>query len=179
MRAELAIRLAPRCLAAFVFFAGPPGCDLGAGSNPGVLAKGETVRVMIGGEFFELELALDPPTRHRGLGGRRAIDPSGGMLFVFARAIQQQFVMRDCFVPIDIAFLDSRGRVVAIHEMQTEPPRGENENDAAYESRLRVYQSVFPAQFAVETAGGRLRDVGLVVGQRIAIDARALARRAR
>jgi uncharacterized membrane protein (UPF0127 family) len=179
VRAELAIRGARRCLMAFVFLAGPTGCELGANTDPGAPSRPETLRVVIAGEPFELELALDPSTRHRGLGGRRTIDRSGGMLFAFPRAFPQQFVMRDCLVPIDIAFLDSEGRVVAIHEMQTEPPRGENENDAAYESRLRVYRSAFPAQFALETAGGRLRDVGLLVGQRIAIDVRALAQRSR
>ncbi|UCE86232.1 MAG: DUF192 domain-containing protein [Deltaproteobacteria bacterium] len=135
--------------------------------------------MQIAGEPFELELALDPETRYRGLGGRASIEPNGGMLFVFPGPVPQRFVMRDCLVAIDIAFLDAGGRVVAIHEMQTEPPQRPGESDAAYEARLRVYRSVFPAQFAVETAGGRLRDIGLVVGQRIALDTSRLGLRAR
>jgi len=91
-----------------------------------------------------------------------------GVAFPSASLIQ--FVMRDCLVPIDIAFLDAAGRVVAMHEMTPEEPRREGESELAYERRLKTYPSRFPAQFAVETAGGRLREVGLEVGQRVEFD---------
>lgn len=139
----------------------------------------ETVPVRIAGELFQLEPALDPATRRRGLGGRRAIPDDGGMLFALPAPRIQAFVMRDCHVPIDVAFLDAGGRVVAIHAMRVEPPRRPGETASAYEARLRTYPSLRPAQFAVETAGGRLAEVGLVVGQRVFFDREAIARRAR
>lgn len=126
-----------------------------------------TTDVMIGGERFTLEIARDPATQFRGLGGRTAIDPHGGMLFVFAYPHSTAFVMRDCPIPIDIAFLDGDGRVLAIHEMQPEPPRGTDESIGAYESRLRQYPSGLPALFAIETAGGRLRARGLHGGDKL------------
>ena len=146
------------------------------GGAPG---DAETLRVAIGGEPFDLELALDAPARQRGLGGRDHVAPRGGMLFAFPRSHELRFVMRDCTVPIDIAFLDAEGRVVAVHEMRPEAPRGEGESAAAYELRLPTYSSVFPARFAIETAGGRLAELGVVVGQRIEFDRDALLRRAR
>ena len=115
-----------------------------------------TIEVSIGGERFTLEVARDPATQYRGLGGRTRIDPHGGMLFVFPAPRATAFVMRDCPIPIDIAFLDASGRVIAVHEMTPEPPRGPDESELAYESRLKQYPSGLPAMFAIETAGGRL-----------------------
>jgi uncharacterized membrane protein (UPF0127 family) len=87
--------------------------------------------------------------------------------------------MRDCPVPIDVAFLDAAGRVVAVHEMQPEEPRRPGESPLAYEARLRFYGSEAPVQFAIETAGGRLRAVGLAPGDRVPLDFRGLSARAR
>lgn len=147
-------------------------------------ADGETappsvVWVALGSETFTLELADDPVTRQRGLSGRDSIDRNGGMLFVLPRPEPFVMVMRDCPKPIDVAFLDAHGRVVTLHEMQPEPPRRSDETPFQYEKRLRRYASGEPAQFAVETAGGRLRELGIAVGDRIPLDTEALARRAR
>ncbi len=139
----------------------------------------EVVWVAIGGETFQLELALDPVTRYRGLSGRDSIPRNGGMLFVMPRSEPFAMVMRDCGVPIDVAFLDSGGRVVAIHEMRPEPPRRRDESPTEYEARLLTYPSGEPARFAIETAGGRLRQLGLAVGQRIPLDTAGLVQRAR
>lgn len=139
----------------------------------------ETVRVEIAGERFELELAIDPEERFVGLGGRHSLPRDGGMLFVFARPRPLAVVMRDCPIPLDVAFLDSEGRVVAVHEMEPEPPRRPDETPFAYESRLPEYGSRLPARFILETAGGRLAELGLLPGQRVAFDAEALLRRAR
>lgn len=164
------------------------GCDTGmAGADPSADAKAtddaqnapETLRVRLGDETFRLELALDNQTRTLGLGGRDQIPRDGGMLFVFPQPAQLTFVMRDCPVPIDVAFLDGGGRVVAIHEMQPEEPRREGESPWDYESRLKRYSSRFAAQFAVETAGGRMAEVGLKVGDLVPIDAEALKERVR
>jgi uncharacterized membrane protein (UPF0127 family) len=131
--------------------------------------------VEIAGEPFELELALDATSRHTGLSGRLAIEPNGGMLFVNTVERPQAMVMRDCAIPIDVAFLDSSGEVVAIHEMRPELPRRPGEGQREYDSRLRVYRSGVPAGFAIETAGGRLGEIGLQKGDRVVFDvARAL-----
>jgi uncharacterized membrane protein (UPF0127 family) len=129
----------------------------------------------IGGRRFALEVAADPAVMHRGLGGRARIDPQGGMLFVYAAPQPLAFVMRDCPVPIDVAFLDGGRRVIAIREMKPEPPRGPGESDAAYEARLPVYKSPLPAQLAVELAGGRLRELGVRPGDAIELDVEALS----
>jgi uncharacterized membrane protein (UPF0127 family) len=139
----------------------------------------ELVWVSLGGETFSLELAIDPETRHQGLSGRGVIPRRGGMLFVLPRPQPFAMVMRDCSAAIDVAFLDARGSVVEIHEMQSEAPRRPDETPFEYESRLRIYPSGAPVQFAIEVGGGRLRRVGLQVGDRIPLDAAGLIERAR
>jgi uncharacterized membrane protein (UPF0127 family) len=142
-------------------------------------AEPEVVWVALGGETFSLELAADPETRRRGLSGRGVIPRNRGMLFVLPRPERFSMVMRDCSAPIDVAFLDGTGRVVARHEMHPEPPRAPGETPYQYEQRLRAYPSGVPVQFAVETAGGRLRELGLAVGDRIPLATETLIRRAR
>lgn len=132
--------------------------------------------VRIKGKLFHLEVAATDDVRMKGLGGRDYIAPDGGMIFVFARAQPLGFVMRDCPIPIDIAYLDGAGRVVSMHEMEPEPPRREDETDFQYEARLPQYPSRFPAQFAVEVAGGRLKELGVEVGDKFEFDARELKR---
>lgn len=133
-------------------------------------AEGTAVAATIGGERFTLEVASDPATMYRGLGGRTRIDPHGGMLFVYASPRPLAFVMRDCPVPLDVAFLDDAGRVIAFHEMKPEPPRAPGESAADYEARLPSYGSPLPARWAVEVAGGRLRALGVRPGDRIELE---------
>jgi uncharacterized membrane protein (UPF0127 family) len=142
-------------------------------------APGETIFLAIGGETFTLELALDPATRQRGLGGRTHIPRNGGMFFVFRSPRPLAMVMRDCPEAIDVAFLDAEGRVVASYAMPPEPPRSAAESVMQYERRLPEYPSGAPAQFAVELAGGRLAQLGVGVGTRLVFDAAALTARAR
>ncbi|MCL4743026.1 MAG: DUF192 domain-containing protein [Phycisphaerales bacterium] len=135
--------------------------------------------VQIAGRWFHLELALDEPTRMKGLGGREFIEPDGGMLFVFPTAAKRSFVMRDCPISIDIIFLDPSGRVVAMHHMEAEEPRREGESDWQYEERLKRYSSRFDSQFVIELAGNTLESLELETGDRIPLDTAGLKARAK
>jgi len=138
-----------------------------------------TIRVGVASEDFEVEVAADPRARYRGLSGRASIPRNGGMLFVLPQPEPMSMVMRDCPNAIDVAFVDAMGRVVAIHEMPPEPPRRGAESPFEYERRLPEYPSGAPVSFALETAGGRLAEVGLEVGQRLHLPAQELIERAR
>ncbi len=133
-----------------------------------------TRRMFLSGIAYEVAVASDPVTRTRGLSGRDAIEPRGGMLFVFPDDASRTFWMRDCKVDIDIAFLDRSGRVVAAHRMQVEPPRAGGESEQAYLSRLRQYPSMAPARFALELRAGSLSALGLAVGSLVDVTGIAL-----
>jgi hypothetical protein len=135
-------------------------------------------RVVVKGTTFWVEGAFDDPTRIRGLGGRASLPADGGMLFVFPHAQPMEFVMRDCLIDIDIAFMDDAGRVVATHTMTVEPRRPA-ESDIAYEARLKRYPSRYPARFALELNAGTLARLGLNPGDVIELDAEALKKRAK
>jgi uncharacterized membrane protein (UPF0127 family) len=152
--------------------------DPGSGPAPAP-PKAETAWVEIGDQLFELELALDPQTRFLGMGHRTSVAPDGGMLFAFPESQPLAFVMRDCPIPLDLAFLDASGSIVALYEMQPEPPRAPGEAFLDYESRLPTYTSGGPARFAIETGAGRLAQAGARVGERAVFDTDRLAARAR
>ena len=154
---------------------GAPGC-----SDPMPATAPKTMTVTIDGREFELELALDNDTRTLGLGQRTELDPNGGMLFSFTQASRREFVMRDCFIDIDIIFLDATGRVTATHHMPAEPPRGEGEgevgdlNNRAYSLRLKRYSSRFAAKYAIEVLGGTLEELDVNAGDEIELDTELL-----
>ncbi len=83
------------------------------------------------------------------------------------------FVMRDVHVPIDVAFVDDDGQVVALHAMLPEAPRTVKESSAdphtdfMYESRLTQYVCDLPVRYAIEVRGGTWHRLGLMEGSLI------------
>lgn len=154
-----------------------PGCDDKAG------ALGESIT--LNGKRFTLELAADPQKRFKGLSERTEIPADGGMLFVFPKPGQQNFVMRDCFVDIDIIYADPTGLILTMHEMKVESPRGEGEGkvgetNQTYENRLKRYPSRYSnVQFVIELRGGTIPTLGLKEGDRVGMDVDRLKKLAR
>jgi uncharacterized protein len=149
------------------------GRELSARTKKGV----EVVKIK--GRTFRLDLAADNPTRMVGLGGREVIPEDGGMLFVFPTAAGRKFVMRNCPVDIDVAFIDPLGNVTAVHHMPAEPPQKADESDFLYENRLARYSSRFAAQFVIELRGGMMKELGIKAGDHIDLDYKRLKRLAR
>lgn len=144
-------------------------------------------KIPLGDKNFFLEIVADDALRFKGLSGRQTIAEDGGMIFVFpnSKVQVQSFVMRDCAIPIDIIYLDSAGRILAMHNMQPEPPRGADEVADAdgfnekYDARLKRYSSRFPAQFVIEIQGGMIQKLNLKEGDRVKHDWDGLKRLAR
>ncbi|MBC7835876.1 MAG: DUF192 domain-containing protein [Phycisphaerales bacterium] len=154
-----------------------PACDEKAGQD--------VAKVVIAGEPFYLEIAIDDAKRVKGLGDRTHIEDDGGMLFVFPHVAKRDFVMRDCPIAIDILFLDGSGRILTMHNMMPEAPRGPGEQpsnasgDAAYHERLKRYPSRYPSQIVVELQGGMIQKLGVKEGDLIEMDEESLKARAR
>ncbi|MBX3402602.1 MAG: DUF192 domain-containing protein [Phycisphaeraceae bacterium] len=146
----------------------------------------DVAQVKLAGKTFHLQIAADFDTRMRGLGGRTHIDDDGGMIFVFpaSQVAVQNFVMRDCPIDIDIIYTDGVGRILTMHEMKAEPPRGEGEGkdgeaNERYEARLPKYSSRYPATFVIELRAGTMKKLGLKEGDMAVFDHAALKKMAR
>ncbi|MCA9279446.1 MAG: DUF192 domain-containing protein [Phycisphaeraceae bacterium] len=137
----------------------------------GTVTTDKVTSVQIAGKRFTLELATNADTRFQGLSNRDFIADDGGMIFVFRSPSSQSFVMRHCPIDIDIMYLDSRGKILTMHEMTVEEPQREGESDAEYNARLKRYPSRFSnVQFVIELRGGRMAEIGVKVGDQVTLD---------
>jgi uncharacterized membrane protein (UPF0127 family) len=126
--------------------------------------------ITVAGEAWIMELALGKDAIERGLMERDTLEPGTGMLFVFPDVRERQFWMAWCSMPIDVIFLDGRGRIVATHAMPLEPPQQPGEAQWAYLDRMPSYASGVPARFAVEFPAGTIERLALQRGDRVELD---------
>ena len=152
------------------------GSLLGLLSSCGPSMPQEPVPLKIGERTFAMRLACDPASRERGLGGVRELPEDEGMIFAFPQRSVRSFWMKDCFIDLDIVFVDDRSRVVDLGQMKAAPPRTANESLAAYEIRLQAgaARSRNPARFVLEFAAGTIAAIGLSIGDRVEFDAETL-----
>ncbi len=73
--------------------------------------------IQIGDSTLHLQLALTPSEHQKGLMFRESLPPDSGMLFLFSRAGQQSFWMKNTQIPLDIGYLDASGRLLEIHQL--------------------------------------------------------------
>jgi uncharacterized protein len=104
---------------------------------------------------FDVELAADPPTRQLGLMGRTELADDAGMLFLFPDDRDGGFWMKDTLIPLQIAYLDADGVVLAILDMTpcTEDPCPSYNPGMPYRYALEVNVGAFDARGV--TAGWR------------------------
>jgi len=172
-------------VAALAVFAGAalwvPGCGSG-GESPSSTAgsndreqRPKTQTIQLGGRSFELEVAADEAAITQGLSDRKSIAADGGMLFVFDEPRYAQFVMRRCYVPIDLIFVDRKGYIDSLHRMEVIRPIG----GPAWRDPSSGYTSVGRVQYAIELKGGTLDELGLSRGDKIDLPIKALQSLAR
>lgn len=65
---------------------------------------------------FNIELAISPQDRARGLMFRELLPQRSGMLFVFDPPQRVAFWMKNTLIPLDIIFVDRTGTVIRVHE---------------------------------------------------------------
>ncbi|MCC5900543.1 MAG: DUF192 domain-containing protein [Halomonas sp.] len=99
---------------------------------------------------LEVEVAETTAQRQRGLMGREHLPEESGMLFRFEseQSADNAFWMYRTLIPLDIAFIDADGRIVAINTMQpceSDTPRecSSYPAGAAYHSALEVNAGYF------------------------------------
>ena len=108
------------------------------------------VHVKIDRWTIKAEVADSPESRRKGLSARPQLEPGYGMLFVFPEPIRVSFWMKDTLVPLSIAYLDSDGTILEIHQMAP--------ND------LRQVYSSGPVRYALEVRQGWFAERGIQPG---------------
>jgi uncharacterized protein len=111
------------------------------------------VELKIKNHKLKVEVAATAETRTIGLMNRFSLAPDSGMLFVFPQSEQLGFWMRNTFIPLSIAYVDSKGVILNIADMK---PKDES-----------THPSKGPAMFAVEMKQGWFKDKGIVAGDKV------------
>ncbi len=65
-----------------------------------------------------MEIATDETSRAAGLMRRASLATNTGMLFVFPRAQQVAFWMKETSLPLSVAYINGTGRIVEIHDLE-------------------------------------------------------------
>lgn len=91
-------------------------------TEPGPLDTGDVegfglAEVVVGGEVLPVALADNRGRRSRGLREVEDLGDLAGMLFSWGEPTASVFTMADTRIPLDIAFLDRDGVVLAVLEM--------------------------------------------------------------
>ncbi len=108
----------------------------------------QTEIIQVGEYKIRAEIAATPKDRERGLMYRSSLGEDEGMLFVFPRASQQAFWMKNTLIPLDVGFFDEQGFLIEVFTMMPD--------DGA-----RTYPSSEPALYALEMKAGWFAKRGL------------------
>jgi uncharacterized protein len=111
------------------------------------------VQLNAGMHVVRAELAADFTTRMQGLMHRESLAPNTGMLFVFDELSIHCMWMKNTLIPLSVAFVDERGTIVSISDMQ---PHSEQSHCAAR-----------PSLFALEMAQGWFTQRGIKPGMKL------------
>lgn len=113
-------------------------------------------QVVLGGQIFFVELALNPEQHYQGLSERTSLCADCGMLFLFDNRSERSFVMRKMFFPLDIIFIDGETIIDIYKNLPPEGPVPQN-----------IYNSSHPVDKVLEINGGRADELGLKIGDNI------------
>jgi uncharacterized membrane protein (UPF0127 family) len=76
-----------------------------------------TIKVWVGAEELVTEMALTGVQQMTGMMWRTNMPEGTAMIFVHPQPRQAGYWMKNCFVPLSIAYLDTTGVILEIHDM--------------------------------------------------------------
>ena len=106
---------------------------------------------------LDAELALTHEEKGRGLMFRSRMDENSGMLFVFDREQMMDFWIKNTYIPLSIAYIDSEGIIREIYDMKP--------LDISIS-----YPSKYPARYALEVNRGWFSRKGIRKGSRLILN---------
>src|SRR5213596_2776384 len=125
----------------------------GGCSDPQYKTRLPTAPMTLAGKTFVMDVAVTSAAREVGLMYRDWMPKDHGMIFVFDRARDLSFYMKNTRFPLDIVYVDENGKIVSIRQMKaldtTPIPSGA------------------PAKWAIELNEGVAGSLGLKVGDQV------------
>ena len=101
-----------------------------------------TATIKIAGKTIQVDLALTPAERAKGLSGRESLPDARGMLFIFEASGIYSFWMADMLFPIDIIWINEQKKIVHI------------EANVLPESFPKTFASIESAKYVLEVSAG-------------------------
>jgi uncharacterized protein len=151
MRAVKYLRTTTFLLAASVLAGCAGGCKkpaataTGTATFPGLPTaaqpKLQTMKLWLGAEEMQAELALSPVQQQTGMMFRTNLAENAGMLFVRPVPERASFWMMNCPLPLSAAYIDPEGVILEIHDLHP------NDTNSVFSASDRV-------QFVLETSQG-------------------------
>lgn len=80
--------------------------------------KLQTLKFWVGAEELQTELALSGEQQMTGMMWRTNMPENTAMFFVHPYPRQAGYWMKNCYVPLSIAYIDPEGTILEIHDMQ-------------------------------------------------------------
>jgi len=112
-----------------------------------------TMKLILLRHPFVAEVARTEAERERGLMYRKSLPPDRGMLFIFPAESIEYFWMKNTLIPLDVAFMDSKGTILTIKTMK---PLDET-----------PVSSEKPCKYALEMNAGYFAKIGAKPGDAI------------
>lgn len=109
--------------------------------------------IRVAGHPVRVEIADNNALREQGLMFRESLPADHGMLFVYDYPEVLSFYMKNTSIPLSIAFIDSRGKIIRIADMKP--------------FDLATHSSIMPARFALETNQGWFDRRGVKAGDHV------------
>ncbi|HBB03272.1 MAG: hypothetical protein US89_C0006G0081 [Candidatus Peregrinibacteria bacterium GW2011_GWF2_38_29] len=110
-----------------------------------------------------VEIASTDEERAKGLMARETLEKDSGMLFVFEEEALRAFWMKNTLIPLDMIFLSANKKIVSITENAA--PCGNVED--ADGAKCKLYESLKPAKYVIEIAGGEAMKHEIEPGQAV------------
>jgi hypothetical protein len=84
------------------------------------LLAGQAAAAELTADIFriQVEVANTPASREKGLMFRRTMADTQGMVFIFPKAGKVCMWMANTLIPLSVAFLDEKGRIINVEDMQ-------------------------------------------------------------
>jgi uncharacterized membrane protein (UPF0127 family) len=114
-----------------------------------------TTPMPIGSKIYQMEIAGDEASWEHGLMERNSMAADHGMIFVFPGSEMRSFWMHHTRFPLDVLFVDERGKIVSCHTMK------------AYDEHST--RSDFPAKYVIELSAGEIAASGVKPGDQLKI----------